>query len=97
MKYAFRSYKSSHLDLKHLSNLTLGFFKEEGFVTQRFENPREQIIQARKGGILRALLSTSRSITVVLDEHNSTINVYMGVSEWIDGSADNINQKRMYH
>lgn len=93
MKYASRNYESPNLDLKHISNLALGFFKEEGFVTQRFEKSNEHIIQARKGGILRALLSTSRAITVVLNAHNNTIAAYMGISEWIDGSED--ERKRM--
>lgn len=92
MKYASRKYESPNLDFRYVSNLALGFFKEEGFVTQRFEKPNEHIIQARKGGILRALLSTSRSITVVLNAHNTSIDAYMGVSEWIDGSEDERNR-----
>ncbi len=87
MKFASRVYDLPQVDLKNVSNLTLGFFKEEGFVTQRFENSNEHIIQARKGGILRALLSTNKAITVVMFEQNGSIYVMIGVKEWSDGKV----------
>ena len=84
MKFASRFYLNSKVDLHRIGNFVLGFFKEEGFVTQRTETKSGIIIQAKKGGILRALLSTNKAITAVIMGNNNSMDIKLGVRQWME-------------
>jgi hypothetical protein len=84
MRCTKRIYLNKKGDVQKLGNLVLSFFKEEGFLTQRFNATHSVIIQAKKGGIMRTLLSMDRSITIVLYGDPNNIEVIMGIKEWMD-------------
>ena len=65
--------------MQKLGNLVLSFFKEEGFITQRINLDHTQIIQAKKGGIMRALLSTNKAFTIIVKGDPNNIDVIMGI------------------
>ncbi len=92
MHFTNRIYLNEQVDMQKLGNLVLSFFKEEGFITQRINLDHTQIIQAKKGGIMRALLSTNKAFTIIVKGDPNNIDVIMGIREWIEGE----NQRKKY-
>ena len=87
MRFTSRIFFNEKIEMQKLGNLVLGFFKEEGFVTQRINFDHSQFIQAKKGGIMRTLLSTNKAITVVIKGEPNNTEVLMGIKEWIEGDS----------
>lgn len=88
MHFTNRIYLNEQVDMQKLGNLVLSFFKEEGFITQRINLDHTQIIQAKKGGIMRALLSTNKAFTIIVKGDPNNIDVIMGIREWIEGDSE---------
>ena len=83
MKNAMREYVGKNVDLDKLTDLVLDFFREEGFRTQHSKHPKGTLIQARKGGVFRALLAMDRSFTVIIEGIPSNFKVKIGVGKWL--------------
>ncbi len=92
MRYTSRIYLDESVELQKLGNTVVGFFKEEGFLTQMFTIDHMKVIQAKKGGILRTLLSTNKALTTVIRGEPNKIEIFLGVREWID-EKDEISLK----
>ena len=66
MRYTERQYIGKNVDVEKLKDLIVLFFEDEGFVVQETKLGGARIVEARKGGILRTLLSTDKCIKVVI-------------------------------
>lgn len=83
MKYAQRDYVGKKVNLDKLQTLIGNFFREEGFRVQCGKHPKGFLVQAKKGGVFRTLLSANRSYTILIEGHASNFKIRMGVADWL--------------
>ncbi|HLH86188.1 MAG TPA: hypothetical protein VKU79_04925 [Thermoplasmataceae archaeon] len=92
MLFASREYIGKRVKFEDLTELIVNFFKEEGFKTQSIHHPAGYIVQARKGGIFRALLGSNHAFTMAIDGHPAHFRIKIGVSPWIDKEPDEVEE-----
>lgn len=83
MKYTLRKYIGKNVDVEKLKDLVVLFFEDEGFVVQETKVDGSRIVEARKGGILRTLLSSDKCIKVIIKGEPNDVEVFMGVGKWV--------------
>ncbi|MEM0158588.1 MAG: hypothetical protein QW812_03660 [Thermoplasmataceae archaeon] len=87
MLFTSREYIGKRANFDDLSDMVTDFFKEEGFKIQSMKHPSGNIVQARKGGIFRALLGNNDAFTLIIDGHPAHFRIRLGVSEWLDRNS----------
>lgn len=85
MKYTTREYQGKNVNLGLLTNLITGFFTEERFRTQSSKDQKGILIQVRKGGVFRPILSTDKCFNLVVEGNKYDFKIKMGVGQWIQG------------
>ncbi|MGP6238973.1 hypothetical protein ACNF40_00970 [Cuniculiplasma sp. SKW4] len=88
MRYTSRQYIGKNVDVEKLKDLVVLFFEDEGFVVQESKVGSIRIVEARKGGILKTLLSTDKCIKVIIKGEPNDVEVTMGVGKWIPADQD---------
>lgn len=84
MRYAIREYHEKTVDLCGLEKLIIDFFKEERFKTQSTKISKGILIQARKGGIYRPVLSTDKAFTLIVEGNSTDFKIKIGIGKWMN-------------
>lgn len=72
-----------NVDLGKLASLVESYLASQGYTTQRYQSSDQSyVVQARKGGLLRALVSAQRAFTIHISGNPQNVVVNVGVANW---------------
>lgn len=70
-------------NLEELSKLIVNSLRNDGFMTQMSVTSKGTVIQARKEGLLRDVLTAGRAITVLVAGEPNNFTVEVGIGKWL--------------
>lgn len=80
---AKRVFTGRSVDLAKLAAAVESYLSSKGYTTQRYQaSDQSYIVQAKKGGFLRALISAQRAFTVHISGSPQSVVVNVGVANW---------------
>jgi hypothetical protein len=83
-----RHYTGKTTDLDALKTKLESYLKGEGFETQTSApSPHGTVIQAKKGGWLRAVVDADRALTILIDGTSDNFTVRIGIGKWVEHLA----------
>ncbi len=80
-----RHYTGKTTDLDGLKTKIEDYLKGDGFQTQTSApSPHGTVIQAKKGGWLRAIVDADRALTILIDGAPDNFTVRIGIGKWVE-------------
>ena len=80
-----RHYTGKTTDLDGLKTKIEDYLKADGFETQTSApSPHGNVIQAKKGGWLRAVVDADRALTIMVDGAPDNFTVRIGIGKWVE-------------
>jgi len=83
---AFRIYRTT-LSAVHLGRAVEVWFSRRDYETQRLEDGKSVVVQARKGGTLASIAGMSYAQTIWLRQREDGVEVETGAGRWLDKAA----------
>lgn len=81
-------FQNKNKDLKQLADQIVDMLSSDGYKTQITPNaPVGTIIQAKKAGILRDIITADRAFTIMITGDANDFAVHMGIGKWIQNIA----------
>ena len=80
-------FKNENKDLNQLSQQIVQQLQAEGYKTQLATPPLGIVIQARKAGILRDIITADRAFTILITGQPNDFSVHVGIGQWIQDIA----------
>jgi hypothetical protein len=80
-------FKGKNKDLDQLSQQIDKQLQGEGFKTQSTKAPLGNVIQARKAGILRDIITADRAFTILISGQPNDFSIRIGIGKWIQNLA----------
>jgi hypothetical protein len=80
-------FQGKNKDLAQLAQQVEASMKADGYTTQLAPNPVGQILQAKKAGILRDIITADRAFTIVFSGQPNDFIVRIGIGKWIQNLA----------
>lgn len=80
-------FEGKNTDLNHLSQQIVQQLNSEGYKTQMTNVPLGIVIQAKKAGILRDIITADRAFSIVISGQPSDFSVHIGIGKWIQNLA----------
>ncbi len=78
-----RVFTGRNIDLAKLAAAVEGYLSSKGYTAQRYQSSDQSyIVQAKKGGFLRAIISAQRAFTVHISGNPQNVVVNVGVANW---------------
>jgi hypothetical protein len=74
-------------DLNQLSQQIVQQLNSEGYKTQMATPPLGIVIQAKKAGILRDLITADRAFTIMITGQPNDFSIHIGIGKWIQNIA----------
>ncbi len=74
-------------DLSQLSQQIAQQLQAEGYKTQSTNAPLGTIIQAKKAGILRDIITADRAFTIIVAGQPDDFTVHLGIGKWVQNIA----------
>jgi len=74
-------------DLTQLSQQIVSQLNTEGYKTQMATAPLGIVIQAKKAGILRDIITADRAFTIVIAGQPNDFTIHVGIGKWIQNIA----------
>jgi hypothetical protein len=81
------NFKDKNRDLNQLSQQIVQQLQVEGYKTQLATPPLGIVIQARKAGILRDIITADRAFTILITGQPNDFTVHVGIGKWIQNIA----------
>lgn len=81
------SFKEKNRDLNQLSQQIVQQLQAEGYKTQLAQPPLGIVIQARKAGILRDIITADRAFTILITGQPNDFSVHVGIGKWVQNIA----------
>lgn len=81
------NFKGKNKDLNQLSQQIVQQLQAEGYKTQLAQPPLGIVIQARKAGILRDIITADRAFTILITGQPNDFSVHVGIGQWIQNIA----------
>ncbi len=79
-----RHYQGKNTDLGSLKGKIEEYLKNDGFKIQSSPpSPHGVVIQARKDGFLRSIITADRAFTIMIDGEPNNFTVRMGIGRWL--------------
>lgn len=76
-------FTGKNVDLAKLAAAVESYLSSQGYTTQRYQaSDQSYIVQAKKGGLLRALISAQRAFTIHISGNPQNVAVNVGVANW---------------
>ena len=80
-----KHYEGKNINLEALKNAILQHLEQEGFQVQASaESPHGNVIQAKKGNWLSALIAADRALTILIDGEPNNFLVRVGIGKWLE-------------
>ncbi len=80
-------FQGKNRDLAQISKLIQDQLGSEGYQTQATTTPMGQVIQAKKAGILRDIITADRAFTILITGKPDDFTVHIGIGKWIQNIA----------
>jgi hypothetical protein len=80
-------FQGKNKDLAQLAQQVEAAMKADGYTTQLAANPVGQILQAKKAGILRDIITADRAFTIVFSGQPNDFLVRIGIGKWVQNLA----------
>jgi hypothetical protein len=74
-------------DLDQLSNQIVQQLNSEGYKTQKANAPLGIVIQAKKAGILRDIITADRAFSILIAGKPDDFTVHIGIGKWVQNLA----------
>jgi hypothetical protein len=80
-------FQGKNKDLNQLSQQIVQQLTSDGYKTQATTAPLGQVIQAKKAGILRDIITADRAFSIVITGQPNDFAIHIGVGKWIQNIA----------
>jgi hypothetical protein len=80
-------FQGKNKDLDQLSQQIIQQLTSEGYRTQSTTAPLGIVVQARKAGILRDIITADRAFTILITGQPNDFSVHIGIGKWIQDLA----------
>ncbi|MEO9276771.1 MAG: hypothetical protein ABI340_03175 [Nitrososphaera sp.] len=81
-------FQNKNKDLNQLSEQIITMLETDGYKTQLTSNsPAGIIIQAKKAGILRDIITADRAFTIMITGDSNDFAIHIGIGKWIQNLA----------
>ena len=74
-------------DLTQLSQQIVNGLNSEGYKTQVATTPAGTVIQAKKAGVLRDVITADRCFTIMISGQPNDFTIHVGIGRWIEDIA----------
>jgi hypothetical protein len=76
-------FQEKNKDLNQLSQQIVQQLTSEGYKTQSTAAPLGTVIQAKKAGILRDIITADRAFSILITGQPNDFSVHIGIGKWI--------------
>jgi hypothetical protein len=76
-------FQGKNKDLNQLSQQIVQQLTSEGYKTQSTAAPLGTVIQAKKAGILRDIITADRAFSILITGQPNDFTVHIGIGKWI--------------
>ena len=81
-------FENKNKDPKQLADQIVNMLNSDGYKTQMTPNaPAGIIIQAKKAGILRDIITADRAFTIMISVDANNFAVHIGIGKWVQNIA----------
>ena len=80
-------FQGKNKDLNQLSQQIVQQLESEGYKTQSTTAPLGIVIQAKKAGILRDIITADRAFSILITGQPNDFSIHIGVGKWIQNIA----------
>lgn len=81
-------FQNKNKDPKQLAEQIVNMLKSDGYTTQlTSDSPVGIIIQAKKAGILRDIITADRAFTIMISGEPNNFAIHIGIGKWIQNIA----------
>ena len=80
-------FQGKNKDLNQLSQQIVQQLTSDGYKTQATTAPLGQVIQAKKAGILRDIITADRAFSILITGQPNDFTIHIGVGKWIQNIA----------
>lgn len=80
-------FQGKNKDLTQLSQQIVQQLTTEGYKTQATTAPLGQVIQAKKAGILRDIITADRAFSIVIAGNPNDFTIHVGIGKWVQNLA----------
>jgi hypothetical protein len=80
-------FQGKNKDLNQLSQQIVQQLESEGYKTQSKTAPLGIIIQAKKAGILRDIITADRAFSILLAGQPNDFSIHVGIGKWVQNLA----------
>ena len=80
-------FQGKNKDLNQLSQQIVQKLSAEGYKTQSTTNPMGIVIQAKKAGVLRDIITADRAFTILISGQPNDFTIHVGIGMWIQNLA----------
>lgn len=80
-------FQGKNLDLNQLSQRIVQYLQNDGYQVQSTSAPMGYVIQAKKAGILRDIITADRAFTIMVTGQPNDFAIHIGIGKWIQNIA----------
>jgi hypothetical protein len=80
-------FQGKNIDLNQLSQQIVQQLESEGYKTQSTTAPLGIVIQAKKAGILRDIITADRAFSILITGKPNDFSIHIGIGKWIQNLA----------
>ncbi len=80
-------FQGKNKDLSQLSQQIVQQLTSEGYKTQATTAPLGQVIQAKKAGVLRDIITADRAFSILITGQPNDFSIHIGIGKWIQNLA----------
>jgi len=80
-------FQGKNVNLNQLSEQIMQYLQSNGYKTQSTTAPMGLIIQAKKAGIMRDIITADRAFTIMITGQPNDFSVHIGIGNWIQNIA----------
>jgi hypothetical protein len=80
-------FQDKNKDLSQLSQQIVQQLASEGYKTQSTTAPLGIVIQAKKAGILRDIITADRAFSILITGQPNDFSIHVGIGKWIQNLA----------
>jgi hypothetical protein len=80
-------FQGKNKDLNQLSQQIVQQLESEGYKTQSTTAPLGIVIQAKKAGILRDIITADRAFSILITGKPNDFSIHIGIGKWIQNLA----------
>jgi hypothetical protein len=80
-------FQGKNKDLNQLSQLIVQQLNSEGYKTQLATPPLGIVIQAKKAGILRDIITADRAFSILITGQPNDFSIHIGIGKWVQNLA----------